>query len=116
MMKVPEQYRVKSGPLASTKEDGNNGYFAVPFKDKVLGVIASDGLFWDHVSVSLYDRTPTWDEMCFIKNLFFDKEDCVVQYHPPQKEYVNMHPHCLHLWRSQKEKMPIPPSILVGFK
>ena len=115
-MKVPEKYRIKSGLLASTEADGNNGYFYVPFEKMHLAVIASDGLGWDHVSVSLDDRDPTWEEMCFVKDLFFDKEDCVVQYHPPQRDYINMHPHCLHLWRSQIDHIPRPPSILVGYK
>ena len=35
-----------------------------------LRVLFSDGLGWDHVSVSLADRCPTWAEMCFIKDLF----------------------------------------------
>lgn len=115
-MRVPNEYRIAIGPLASTPEDGCNGYFLIPFESTVLGVLASDGMGWDHVSVSLDNRTPNWREMCFIKELFFEEYDCVVQYHPPKKEYVNNHEHCLHLWRPQEEIIPMPPSILVGIK
>lgn len=58
---VPEKFRVKSGILSSCSSDGNNGAFFVSsnrFKS-VLKVIASDGLGWEHVSVSLASRCPT---------------------------------------------------------
>ena len=71
---------------------------------------------WEHVSVSRRDRCPTWDEMCLVKALFWDEEDCVIQYHPPRSEYVNNHPNCLHLWRPIGVSLPMPPSIMVGFK
>lgn len=115
-MKVPEQYRVTTGNLASSSEYGNNAYFVVPFESFVLAVIASDGMEWEHVSVSLDSRTPNWREMCFIKDLFWEKDATVIQYHPAESEYINNHEHCLHLWRPSKEKIPVPPSILVGFK
>jgi hypothetical protein len=110
-MKVPEQYRVKQGPMGSDASFGNNGYFEIPHKGYDLIVIASDGMDWDHVSVSLkgnINRTPTWKQMCFIKDLFFDADECVVQYHPPATEYVNNHNGCLHLWKSQKYAFPVP--------
>lgn len=95
---------------------GNNGVFMIPLKRGWLQVIASDGLSWDHVSVSTPSRCPTWDEMCMVKDLFFDKEETVVQYHPPKSEYVNYHPYCLHLWRHQAVDPLLPPSILIGPK
>lgn len=116
MFHVPERFRVEKGMLGSTELDGNNGYFIIPFESYNLAVVASDGMDWDHVSVSLAKRTPNWREMCFIKDLFWDEEDCIVQYHPAKSEYVNMHENCLHLWRNQKEEFKTPPSILVGIK
>lgn len=117
MFTVPNENRIKSGSfLESNDRYGNNGAFKIRFESYEFLVIASDGEDWEHVSVSLLNRTPNWKEMCFIKDLFWDEDDCVVQYHPPKKEYVNNHPHCLHLWRPTKKEIPIPPSILVGFK
>ncbi len=71
---------------------------------------------WEHVSVSTRRRPPNWQEMCFVKDLFWEPEECVVQFHPPRSEYVNNHPHCLHLWRNKNAAFPLPPSILVGLK
>ena len=53
----------------------------------------------EHVSVSLNRRCPNWDEMCMIKNIFWDEEELVAQFHRPKSQYVNFFPHCLHLWR-----------------
>ncbi len=123
-MKTPNQYRYqKEGtPFHSTDADGNNGYFVIPscIAGRELAVIASDGMGWEHVSVSSKDnskvRTPTWDEMCYVKDLFWDAEDCVIQYHPPKSEYVNNHENVLHLWKPVGKQIDTPPSILVGIK
>jgi hypothetical protein len=117
MFRVPEQYRVRNGFLGTDKSVGNNGMFLVPRpRDPAvpLRVIASDGQGWEHVSVSLPYRAPTWDEMCRVKDLFWGDEDTVVQYHPPRSEYVNNHAYCLHLWRPVGAEVPRPPAIMVG--
>ena len=77
-------------------------------------MIAYDGQGWEHVSVSLSHRTPNWREMCFIKDLFWDEEDVVIQYHPKKSEYVNLHNNYLHLWRPIGVELPTPPKELVG--
>ena len=121
-MKFPEQFR--SSPRNSVMQSDVNdpfGLFEIPGRNgcgRRLRVIACDGdeTGWEHVSVSLPDsptRCPSWDEMCVIKGLFWEEEECVVQFHPPKKEYVNNHAGCLHLWR-HVNGFPQPPSILVG--
>lgn len=104
--------RVRLGQLASRPSDGWNG----AFRFGRFWVVCSDGEGWDHVSVSHEDRIPTWEDMCRFKDLFFDPEEVVVQYHPAKSEYVNLHPRCLHLWRCQDAPMPTPPSWMVGPK
>lgn len=125
MFKVPEKHRITTGPLASDSSYGNNGAFAIQDnKDTKFFIIASDGEGWEHVSVhckiwilkNWTPRTPTWNEMCKVKNLFWGEEDTVIQYHPRQSEYVNNHPHVLHMWRPIGVTLPEPPSILVGIK
>lgn len=111
-----EKYRIRDGQLASSRFDGNCGAFRIPFHGVTFGIIASDGLGWDHVSVSLPDRCPTWDEMCHVKDLFFSPDECAVQYHPPRAVYRNHHQFCLHLWRPQDGSMPLPNPILVAPK
>ena len=104
--KVPERYRNVGGQLGTKPHSGNFGLFFVPGKKKkgkktTLKVIASDGMGFEHVSVSKPDVTPTWEEMDFIKDMFWSDEDLVVQYHVPKKDHVNNHNHCLHLWRKK---------------
>lgn len=110
-MKVPEQYRVTQGPLGSDRSYGNNGAFQLP---EGLVVIASDQGGWEHVSVSNPKRLPAWTEMCYVKRLFWDEEDAVMQVHPPASTYVNVHPNCLHLWKPVGQEIPLPPSFMVG--
>lgn len=116
-MRVPNQYRVRTGPMASDDSYQNLGCFLIPISAKSkrhYTVVSSDEAGWEHVSVSLPDRTPSWDEMCAIKAMFWDESDCVIQYHPPKGSYVNNHPHCLHMWRPTGVAMPVPPSWMVG--
>lgn len=115
MFKVPEKDRVhvKGYPPG----DAQNGFFVVKLKhNQLVTVIASNGAGWEHVSVSRRDRTPTWEEMCQVKDIFWDEDDCVIQYHPPKSEYVNNHKNCLHLWRPLGRNIPTPPALLVGIK
>jgi hypothetical protein len=85
---------------------------AGPFRP--LTIIFSDGEGWEHVSVSTPGRVPNWQEMCFVKELFWAPDDVVMQLHPARAEYVNNHDFCLHLWRPQGQVIPTPPKYLVG--
>lgn len=116
--KAVSECRIRTGPLASNDSYGNNGAFLIqaPYssKDKKMAVIVSDGDGWDHVSVSLEDRCPTWEEMCVVKDIFFGPEEVAMQLHPAKPDYVNCHRHCLHLWRPQNRSIPMPPTYMVG--
>lgn len=115
MFRVPERFRVQVPGYPPGDE--SNGCFVVKVKHgQVLRIIASNGFGWEHVSVSRSDRTPTWEEMCQVKAMFWEPDDCVIQYHPPASEYVNNHANCLHLWRPIGKDVPMPPSIMVGIK
>jgi hypothetical protein len=131
MMHVPEYARDTTHPqLGSDRSYGDNGVFDVESCEPGwrLAIIASDGTDpqvpecrgWEHVSVHAYRRagaqlrTPTWREMCAVKELFWDAEDVVMQLHPRRSEYVNQHPFVLHLWRHAR--IPSPPPILVGIR
>jgi len=116
MFHVPHAWRVRAGPMASDDLAGNNGAFIVPLLEAgcMANIIASNGEGWEHVSVSMPYRAPTWEEMNMVKDMFWDIDDCVVQYHPPKVDYVNLHPYCLHMWRPTVEVMPRPPKWMVG--
>lgn len=111
--KAPNKYRWKQ---YSSDNDGNNGLFLIPRprENAPLKVVASDGDGWEHVSVSLPDRTPTWEEMHRVKRIFWDPEDVVIQYHPAESEYVNNHENCLHMWRPIDKEIPTPNRLLIG--
>jgi hypothetical protein len=85
------------------------GFFRIPVFHTDLAVICGCGEGWDHVSISHPERCPTWDEMCFIKNLFFMPEETVIQFHPPQSQYINKCKTVLHLWRPWNDQIELPP-------
>jgi hypothetical protein len=119
------------GHMGSDASYGNNGAFDLdsPMPGWRLFLICSDGTEepqnplwseWEHVSVQAtrrqQSRIPTWTEMVFVKDRCWDAEDVVMQLHPRRSQYVNAHPHVLHLWRSKTRPIPEPPSILVGVR
>ncbi|SRR5258708_24705676 len=103
-----------------------SGCFVVRHESSVLRVIAADaaswleekmpGEPWEHVSVSLDHRCPTWEEMCLVKDLFWLPEETVMQLHPPQSRWINNYAYCLHLWRPCGATIPLPPDICVGIQ
>lgn len=132
MFKVPEEHRatlLSEHPLYSKSKEPF-GLFWIPYANGiVLYCIVVDGddeIDWEHVSVSVkkqasnalihLERCPTWEEMCVVKDHFWEEEDCVVQFHPPKSEYISQHPYCLHLWRKINTNFETPPSIAVGVK
>ncbi len=118
-IQVPEKVkasRILSGRLASDSSFGMQGAFIFKTQSKELLVISGIGFEWEHVSVSTSNRCPNWQEMCFIKNLFWDPNETVMQIHPPEENYINNHPYCLHLWKPLQAQIPMPPEILVGIK
>jgi len=117
-MKVPEKYRITNGPMRSDESFGNNGAFKIPLSNRTIAlVIASEGKGWEHVSVHMVsegkERTPTWSEMCKIKDMFWDEDETVIQFHPKKSEYVNVHVNCLHLWKPIGIEIPLPNTNLV---
>lgn len=103
--------------IARTAPDGGCGEI-FQFGKRWASVIWSNGGGWDHVSIAPYNRriTPDWNDMCRLKDMFFREDEVVIQYHPAKSGYVNNVPNCLHLWKSQKQDMPTPPSVMVGVK
>lgn len=116
-----ESCRITTGPLASDASYGYTGAFTFRYKDQALHVVASDGkdwdlegLPWDHVSVSCPTRCPTWTELDWIKDAFWDADETVIQFHVPKDKHLNYHQFCLHLWKPVGLEIPLPTSITVG--
>ncbi|MBY0458285.1 MAG: hypothetical protein K2V38_13170 [Gemmataceae bacterium] len=116
-----EKGRVESGRFASSRGDRHGLFFVKGPAGGNLQIIASsaeswraDGMpdpAWDHASVKVVgsDRTPTWGEMCFVKGLFWEKDEWVVQYMPPPSENINICEYVLHMWRPEGIAVPTPP-------
>lgn len=114
------KHRVRLGQFGSSPAFGFNGMFefALPGEPRKIRCIASDAMDWQHVSVSFgpgNSSVPPWKLMCQIKELFWNDDEWVCQFHPPKSEYVNNHAGCLHLWRCIAG-FPTPDSIMVGIK
>lgn len=117
-MKTNEELK-DTANLMIHQSSADGGCGELWYRGRAYGsVIWSNGGGWEHVSLAPYKRshTPTWDEMCHLKEMFFHDDEVAVQYHPAKSEYVNNMPNCLHLWRPLNEVMPTPPSIMVGVK
>jgi len=115
-----EKYRAKH-PLGFKHSQGDDfGWFEIPSVFmrhlKLYVMVAPSDSKWQHISISTgLKRCPTWEEMCQIKDLFFDEEQVVVQFHPRKSEYVNNAKNCLHLWAlNDWAGFPTPPKWTVG--
>lgn len=113
--------RIRCGQWGTPDDYGCTGAFMVLGPcGRELKIIASDATGgdisegWEHVSVSMPNRCPNWQEMSFVKDPFWGHEETVIQFHPPKSDYVNNHAFCLHLWRDTQNDIRRPPSILVG--
>lgn len=109
-----EKYRLREGSYGSDPSLRMVGAFLIPSPlSGTLRILSSGPEEWEHVSVSQGNRCPNWPEMCFIKNMFWNEEEIVIQYHPPKSKYINNHPFVLHMWKKKNFKMPLPPMLLV---
>lgn len=80
-------------------------------------LIVSSGAGWEHASIApLRKVTPSWEDMCKLKDLVWEKNEAVIQIHPSEVDYVDIVSNCLRLWRCTYKEMVLPPAILVGPK
>ena len=94
--------------------DETCGVFKIPFGGRDLVCVASSGGDWDHVSVSLANRCPSWNEMQHVKRMFFKPDEVAMELHVADNNHISLHPFCLHLWRPQKAEIPLPPKGFVA--
>lgn len=66
---------------------------------KVIAELEShDSDWWLHVSCSHAERIPRWDDVRLVKDTFVGRDNKAVMILPPESEYVNDHPHVLHMY------------------
>lgn len=119
-----EAGRVWNQMLRETPGDGPQGDFIVaPFGQRIV-IVASDGRdwrdcgleppVWEHVSVSLRHRCPTWEEMEWVRDQFWMPDATVLQFSVPREQHINYHRFCLHLWRPVGVELALPPAMTVA--
>ena len=92
------------------------GTYSDPITNKSLFFKFTRSLGWEHLSVSLAHKCPTWEQMCKMKEYFWNDDEVCFQLHPKKEDYVNNHEYCLHIWKPIDKEIPTPPRIMVGVK
>lgn len=87
-----------------------------PVSNKVLHWKFTRDMGWEHLSVSTKTKCPTWEQMCFMKEQFWNDDEVCYQLHPKKEDYISNHDYCLHIWKPIDCDIPTPPRIMVGIK
>lgn len=102
---------IKSNPALESQlwtGDMMMGSIRISSKVKLNVVCGMDEGGFEHVSVSSFNRgyMPSWDDMCKVKDIFWDEEEECYQIHPKRSQYVNIATNCLHIWRHKTIALP----------
>ncbi len=57
-----------------------------------------NGAEWVHLSVSRRSRTPSYEDLCLVRRIFFREDRPAYHVFPKVDEHRNFHAYCLHLW------------------
>ena len=83
---------IKNNRYVKIIKEGKDG-FGGTFYDKKsrcnLNFIMSWGAGFEHCSVSMPTRCTSWEQMCSIKDAFWNDDEVCMQLHPAKKDYVN---------------------------
>lgn len=103
---LPSGYRisVRSDDGCHLEYRGLNGYHSVILS----AAYEQDGRRWLHVSVATPTKLPSWDLLKQVKDIFIGREKQAIQVLPSEASYINLHPHCLHLFHCLEENNPVP--------
>lgn len=106
---------IETRKICLQKKD-EKGYYLVKF---------SQTQDFQRVNVSLLDndkkmiyRFPTWDEMCEVKETYFDPNWAAIEVHNYKTE-MNMkkkEDYSIDIWMPFTKELPLPPTFLVGTK
>ena len=110
---------IKQNGYVKIKKEGRDAFGGIFYDKKTrcnLNFIMSWGAGFEHCSVSMATRCPSWEQMCAVKDAFWNDNEVCMQLHPAKKDYVNNHPYCLHIWKPIDKEIPLPPTIMVGIK
>lgn len=68
--------------------------------------IMNDNKEWLHVSFSRKSKMPTYSDLQLVKREFIGNDKKAIMVFPEQENYVNISPHCLHLWYCKDNPVP----------
>lgn len=105
----------KNNNLTIRQRSADGGGGSISVNGIRCSVVFSWGGGWEHVSIAPYNHkiTPSWADMCKLKDMFWGPDEAVVQIHPRKSDYVNKMKNCLHLWRPTEQELPLPPTTYV---
>lgn len=123
-MREAPQREVERGRIRGEAGSRHGAFSASGPLGWLLFIISSDGSdwleaglpppAWEHVSVSLKHRTPSWKEMEWVREQFWLDEELVLQFSVPRSRHISYHDHCLHMWKPIGVDVPLPPPETVG--
>jgi len=58
-----------------------------------------------HLSISHQTRYPTWDEVADARYELVPDQVTMAMLLPPKADYLNVHPHCFHLWQIEDKRV-----------
>ena len=114
---IAESFLRMNGIEAETRSE-----FLTIFEDQIVQITGFNYIHneWERVIVYMHSRCATYDEMCRMKDCFFEKDEIAIQIHPPKSEYVNICEFALHLWRnkrlSEKSEKRLREKVLKAYK
>jgi hypothetical protein len=102
---------------------GANGYFFIPREGKpqsmyyLCRLTTADGWHCLALNIPTEGRTPTWEEMHYVKGFFFDPTDVVLQFTDPEGGvYLRGNTYWLTLWVKEGGSYAELPPIFEGQK
>jgi len=98
---LPSKYRWIDNYLGIQKRYMRNDGMTV-----ICGLENHEGKWWLHVSCAKSDSLPTWEDLKEVKNIFIGKNKKSVQILPNEKQYINIHKYCLHLYNTDDDGLP----------
>lgn len=64
----------------------------------LASIVTHEDQAWYHVSFSKPDKTPSYQDMAWVKDIWIGPDRSAFQLFPKKEEHVNIHEKCLHLW------------------
>ena len=71
-------------------------------------IVSVDAGQW-HLSISTATASPSYKEIKAARYKYIPDDVLMAQLFPSQKEFVNLHPYCHHLWEIKDINHPLAP-------